>query len=51
MRSSVPVQPDRLRVSVAATVAGANEVRLYYVPPSGSEPVVAARAPITIAAN
>ena len=51
MRGSVPVQPDRQRVSLSAVAAGANEVRLYYVPASGSEPVVAARAPVTVAAN
>jgi hypothetical protein len=42
------VLPDRMRVSLSAATPGANEVRLYYVPPSGSAPVVAARAPITV---
>lgn len=51
MRNSVPVQPDRLRVSLSAIATGPNEVRLYYVPPSGTEPVLAARAPVTVEAN
>ena len=48
LRTSVPIQPDRVRVSLSAVAAGAYEVRLYYVPPSGSEPVVAARAAVAV---
>jgi len=48
---SVPVQPDRMRVSLAATAEGANEIRLYYVPSGGGAPVVAARAPVAVTAN
>src|SRR5215207_1528254 len=47
-RRSVPVPPDRMRVSVSAIVPGAAEVRLYFVPPSETAPIVAARAAVTV---
>ena len=47
-RSSVAVQPDRIRVSLAARAEGVSEIRLYYIPPSGTGMVVAARAPLTV---
>src|SRR5581483_3293562 len=34
----VAIAPDRVRVSLPAATAGPNEIRLYYVPPFGSEP-------------
>jgi hypothetical protein len=48
-RDGVPIAPDRVRVSLPAAVPGANELRLYYVPPSGSAPRIAARAAVTVA--
>jgi tight adherence protein C len=48
MSKSVAVQPDRVRVSLPALAAGPSELRLYYLPPSGSGMVIAARAPITV---
>jgi tight adherence protein C len=51
MRNSVPVLPDRLRVSLSAIAAGDSEVRLYYVPASGGEPVLAAKAPVRVEGN
>ena len=51
LRNSVAVQPDRVRVSLSAATAGSSELRLYYVPESGTEPVVAARAALAVAAN
>ena len=44
----MPIAPDRVRVSLPAPAPGPNEVRLYYVPPSGSAPQVAARAAVTV---
>jgi tight adherence protein C len=51
LRRSVAVQPDRMRVSLAASTAGPGEIRLYYVPQGGSQPVVAARAAVAVAEN
>jgi hypothetical protein len=51
IRTTVPVLPDRVRVSLSAVAPGANEVRLYYVPPAGSAPVVAARAAVTVSGS
>jgi tight adherence protein C len=48
LRSSVPVPPDRVRVSLAATLPGPSEVRLYYLPASGATLVLAARAPLMV---
>jgi hypothetical protein len=38
----------QMQVTVAARTAGLSEVRLYSVPPSGSNYTVAVRVPITI---
>jgi hypothetical protein len=51
VRNSVAVQPDRVRVAVAARAEGPSELRLYYIPPSGSNRVIAARHPITVSPN
>ena len=45
---SVPIPPNRVRVSLSSPVAGPSEVRLYYVPSAGSDPVLAARAGVTV---
>ncbi len=50
-RDSVPVQPSRMRVFTAASVAGSNEIRLYYIPQFGTDLVVAARETIQVAAG
>lgn len=47
-RDSVPVQPSRMRVFLPPRSAGANEIRLYYIPQFGSEFMAAARAKITV---
>jgi hypothetical protein len=47
-RISMPVSPDRVRIALPARIAGASEVRLYYIPTAGSSSVVAARAPVTV---
>jgi tight adherence protein C len=48
LHDGVPIAPDRVRVSLPASVPGPNEVRLYYVPPSGSAPQIAARAVVMV---
>jgi tight adherence protein C len=48
LRDGMPIAPDRVRVSLPASRTGMNEVRLYYAPPSGSTPQIAARAAITV---
>lgn len=48
LRDGVPIAPDRVRVALLAMVPGPSEVRLYYVPPSGSAPRIAARAAVTV---
>jgi tight adherence protein C len=47
-RDGVPIAPERVRVSLPAATPGENEVRLYYLPPSGSEPRVGARASVMV---
>jgi tight adherence protein C len=47
-RTSVAVLPDRVRVALPARAEGPSELRLYYVPPAGSNRVIAARHPITV---
>lgn len=47
-RDSFPAQPSRMRVFLSARNAGANEVRLYFIPQFGSDLVVAARAKIDV---
>ena len=45
----VPIAPDRVRVSLPAAAPGLNELRLYYVPHSGSPaPEIAARAVVIV---
>ena len=44
IRGGVPIPPDRVRVSLSSPLPGPHEARLYYVPPSGSGAVLAARA-------
>ena len=44
----VPIAPDRVRVSLPAAAPGPNEIRLYYVPASGADPRVGARAAVTV---
>jgi tight adherence protein C len=51
MRDGVAIAPDRVRVTLSAAVSGPNEVRLYYVPPSGSAPLVGARAVVAVASG
>ncbi|MGD9615969.1 MAG: type II secretion system F family protein [Alphaproteobacteria bacterium] len=48
LRDGVPIAPDRVRVSLPASSPGPNEVRLYYVPPAGSDPQVGARAAVVV---
>jgi tight adherence protein C len=48
IRDGVAIAPDRVRVSLPAAAPGPNEVRLYYVPSSGSEPLVGARAAVAV---
>jgi tight adherence protein C len=48
LHEGVPIAPDRVRLSLPAATPGLNEVRLYYVPPSGSAPQIAARATVTV---
>jgi hypothetical protein len=50
-RDSIPIQASRMHVIAAAHAAGKNEVRLYYIPHFRTEFVVAARAPIDVAAG
>jgi tight adherence protein C len=48
LRDAVAIAPYRVRVSLPASTPGPNEIRLYYVPPSGSKPQIGARAAVTI---
>jgi tight adherence protein C len=48
VRDGVAIAPDRVRVSLPAPAPGPSEVRLYYVPPSGSGPRVGARANVAV---
>jgi hypothetical protein len=48
IRDGVAIAPDRVRVSLPASTPGPNEIRLYYVPPSGSVPQIGARAVVTV---
>src|SRR3954447_18303295 len=48
LRDGMPIAPDRVRVALPASRPGPNEVRLYYAPPSGSAPQIAARAAVTV---
>jgi hypothetical protein len=48
MGNSVAVQAAEMRVMLPAAAAGANEVRLYYIPQFQSNYVVAARAPLQV---
>jgi tight adherence protein C len=45
---SVPVQASQMRVALPPQGTGSYEARLYYIPPHGSNYVVAARAPIDV---
>jgi hypothetical protein len=45
---SVPIGTARLHITLPVAVAGADEVRLYHIPPYGSAFVVGARAPVTV---
>jgi hypothetical protein len=47
-RDTVAAQPARTRAFLSARSAGANEVRLYYIPQFGSEFVIAGRAKLTV---
>ena len=46
---STSIQPGRLHLTLPGGPAGADEVRLYYIPPSGDAFRVAARAPVQVA--
>jgi hypothetical protein len=48
IRDAVAIAPDRVRVSLPTSAPGPNEVRLYYVPPSGSDPQIGARAAVAV---
>jgi len=48
LHDGMPIAPDRVRVSLPASQPGPNEVRLYYAPPSGSAPQIAARAAVAV---
>jgi hypothetical protein len=48
LRDGMPIAPERVRVSLPVSRPGPNEARLYYVPPSGSAPQIAARAGVTV---
>ena len=48
LHDGMPIAPDRVRVSLPASAPGPNEVRLYYAPPSGSAPQIAARAAVAV---
>jgi hypothetical protein len=48
IRDGVAIAPDRVRVSLPAAIPGENEIRLYYVPPSGTDPQVGARAAVAV---
>ena len=48
VRDSTPVSATRLRLTIPAGPPGADEVRLYYIPNTGSEYRLAARVPVTI---
>jgi tight adherence protein C len=50
-RDGVPIVPDRVRVALPASAPGPNEVRLYYVPPSGAAPRIATRAVVMVTAG
>ena len=45
---STPITASRLRLTVPAGPPGADEVRLYHIPPFGSSYQVAARAAVTV---
>jgi tight adherence protein C len=47
-RNTVAAQPARTRAFLSARSAGANEVRLYYIPQFGFEFVIAGRAKLTV---
>lgn len=47
--ASTPVQAGRLHLTLPGGPAGADEVRLYHIPPSGDAFQVAARAPVQVA--
>ena len=51
MRDGVAIEPDRVRVSLPAVAPGPSEVRLYYVPSSGSEAQVGARAAVAVTSD
>jgi tight adherence protein C len=51
MYDGVAIAPDRVRVTLSAVAPGDNEIRLYYVPPSGSAPRVGARAAVAVASG
>jgi tight adherence protein C len=48
LHDGIPIAPDRVRVSLPAASPGPNEVRLYYIPPSGTNPQVGARAAVAV---
>ena len=48
LHGSAPVPPDRVRTSLPAAAPGPSEVRLYYVPAAGSDPMLAARAGVIV---
>ena len=51
MRLSVSIHAARVRLTLPGGPAGNDEVRLYHVPRFGTSFVVAARAPLTVAAG
>jgi tight adherence protein C len=48
LHDGVLIAPDRVRVALPATAPGPNEIRLYYVPPSGPAPRIGARAAVMV---
>jgi tight adherence protein C len=48
IRDGVAIAPDRVRVSLPPAAPGPNEIRLYFEPPFGAVPRVAARAALTV---
>lgn len=49
--TSTPIEPTRLHLVIPSGPPGRDEVRLYFIPPFGSNFTVAARAPVTIGAG
>jgi hypothetical protein len=45
---SVPVQASQMRVALPPHGSGNNEIRLYFIPPYGSNYVIAGRAPVEV---